>query len=368
MVLAVPVAPGSAQSDPAAACEKAQLALMADSAQRRASDIAEHDSALDRRRAATKVLLSSADPEQRAAGLLLAVKQPYSESDCTGIDCNPQTERHAAETTRFGSQLAEMARDTRSPTVYAWALFACGSLAVSGQPPASCSQLNVVRWTELAPTSAWSWLALAGDARRRADLSGVETAIHRLSLATDWVNPAVPLQRRFAASLGGMAADPEQQQALMSAMGLVTSMTSDMQHLSAYCRPGMDANRTQLCTRIAEQFIAQSDSLLQLSMAIQVGERAGLGEVQLSAARKLREAGLLQFASINSLAPDNPGERPQAADSRRSSFEGDASTVPAALIHVACRNRSPQLAFAQRIAEIGELNAVREVLTPRARQ
>ena len=128
----------------------------------------------------------------------------------------------------------------------------------------------------------------------------------------------------------------------MSAMGPVTSMTSDIQHLSAYCRPGMDANRTQLCTRIAEQFIAQSDSLLQLTLAIQVGERAGLGELQLSAARNLREAGLLHLASMNGLAPDNPKET--------------------------CRNMSRQLAFAQRTAEVGELTAVREQMPQRARQ
>ena len=77
-----------------------------------------------------------------------------------------------------------------------------------------------------------------------------------------------------------------------------------------------------------------ADNLLQLSVGIRLGERSGIPETRLAAAREERDTLTKAAVTVNSLEFSNPATN--------------------------CAGLSNQLRYLQRRVEIGELQALRE--------
>lgn len=318
--------PGLGGSKNATPTEYALLSKMADS------------SGINPRQNLVKNLLASTNSKTRAAGLFLDATSVFPEVlSCSGDECLNAEKKHNQEKSASIAQLATLARDSSSAEIYAWADAACNLAATKSTAPAACTSLSAERWAQLAPDSAWPWLLSASEAKQRGDLSGQETAMFRASLARDWTSSSGTLLSLMASNL------PVEVQGLprLQVLGVEGSNATGLLSLpamgaSAYCSSDQDANKRQLCAQLADHMLSSADNLLQLSLGIRIGERSGLPEAQLAAAREDRDKLTTATQTINSI---------EFADMSKN-----------------CNGLTNQLRHLQRRVEIGELAALREHL------
>lgn len=297
-------------------------------------------------RAAVATLRASADPLRRAAGLYAAMLGLPSEvppcEDNKG--CAEAIRRTGGAYTPGLAELATQARDGTSAQVYAWALHACGTARYQGWSPAACEGLSAQRWAQLAPQSAWPWLALADEARKAGDLSGEVGAMHRAAQATQWRSNSGELLRLL---LAAQPPDQTPQVRLRSEARAVVidslasfSSQGSLLGVSRHCSAHQDANRRQTCAAIADRLLGQADSLVLLAVAIGVSERSGVPAARIAAARD-------EAKQLPTLAVD---------------WEPLLSASPA----TACEGLARASRYIASMAALGELGALREQLAASA--
>lgn len=265
-------------------------------------------------------LKASTDPALRASGWLLDAMH--------GAD--PQMRPLALAST---AQLAAAAQTGQQPTVYAWALEACGNLAVTGPVPDACQALSHQRWAELGPNQVWPWLAMASDAQRAGDLSGFENAMHRASLASDWQNPGREFQRQLLSQIPDGLSDADRAGTLLPGIMVLSSLSGRLTAVIRYCPNQQDANRHQNCVALAERMLDQADNLLDLRLGLVVAKRSGLSESRLAVAK------------MDSEAADRVARQGAAKADRP---------------EVVCGHLQSTFRRAVRTAQVGELQALRE--------
>ena len=162
------------------------------------------------------VMLRSADPRTRAAAQMA------------------RDERDA---------LADAARLTADPTVYAMATQACNR---GGTQPrsASCGALSAQQMARIDPDNVIPWLHVAGEAVQRKDAGGAAEALYRASLAN------TSRVREFAFADLALSALPADWPALdaMRASAKVLEIHASLA-LPAYLRRSSTARRTEWPTR-----------------------------------------------------------------------------------------------------------------------
>jgi hypothetical protein len=118
---------------------------------------------------------------------------------------------------------------------------------------------------------------------------------------------------------------------------------SGISSLSAYCGANQDANKQQTCARLAEGMLSSAKDVLQLGVAIKLGERSGLDKDRLDKASAQRKEAEQGFASTTAM------------------FKSDSTASGASL---ACRFTDIQAQLHLRAVEVGEVAAARELLRP----
>lgn len=291
--------------------------------------------------AAVQRLRTSADPVQQAAGLfILSSPRLTGMEGCQGGDCSQALKRLDQAAVAPLAELATLARDTPSARVYGWAWNACSMARHKGWAPPACVGLNPQRWAQLAPDSAWPWLAQATQARLAGDVAGELGAMHRAAGATNWRSESGGLLRLLlAAQAPGQAAQVQRQTDLHALLTEVGALGMNLGGVGSYCGKPLDANRQQTCTAIAERLLTQADSLLHLGIGIGVAERSGWPAAKVAALRD-ESARLTQQSGT--------------VDTVLSSVSSDPVTVCASLARM-------HQQIVQR-AELGELGALRAQL------
>ncbi len=192
-------------------------------------------------------LRASADPFANAVALWLDLPRMDDDSEVV-----PDGQRQRL--------LATMAASTADPRVYALAFRAC-----SGSGEAACQALSARRWAALDPGNAVPWTFLLNDAERAGDASGQQEAWFHLAASARF-------DERFYAQLQPVLAaasdDPDDQRAAeavsVMGIGIAAGQTLVFGPLLKGCRGTAlaDANRVQLCTKVADLLFDHSDAHL----------------------------------------------------------------------------------------------------------
>ena len=292
--------------------------------------------------AAVQSLRASADPVQHAAGLfILASPRPAGPLNCQGDDCAEAMKQLEQSGAAPLAELAALAGRTTSAEVYGWAWTACSMALHKVWAPAGCVGLSTQRWAQLAPDSAWPWLAQATQARLAGDVAGEVNAMHRAAGASNWRSDSGRLLRPLlAAQVQGLQGLPRLHSELQALLTDITLTINLPTGLGSYCGRAMDANRQQTCAVMADRLLSQADNLLHLSLGITLAERSGLPALRTAALRQEHEQ----------LMKQSPG------------LEG----VLAASAVTACAGMAQMRQHINRQAVLGELGALRERLAASA--
>jgi hypothetical protein len=173
--------------------------------------------------------------------------------------------------------LADTARLTSDPTVYAMALQACDRGATDART-ASCSFLTARQMARLDPHNVVPWLRVATEALSRGDLGGVAEATYRASLARE-----SRLREYAFAELALTAIPPDwPPRDVMLASAKVLEIHASLA-LPGYlavvrhcAKENMhDSNLQQTCSRLAQVLTTRGDSLVDYAIGRRLGERAG---------------------------------------------------------------------------------------------
>jgi hypothetical protein len=201
--------------------------------------------------------------------------------------------------------LAGAAAQSDDPAVYAAALAAC--LRAPGTAPAACGTLDANRWASLEPTNAAPWLRLAQDARDAGDDAALAAAVYQASIArsVDWHDDALAL-----AALQALPPDASPLARTLDAHAIAQAREGwaapAYGGVAAFCAPGTDANRDQVCEAAAALLLRPGASLAEQRLGARLGRSLGWPAPRLEDLRLQRDA--LARADIDA-APD-----PQAWD------------------------------------------------------
>lgn len=203
-------------------------------------------------------------------------------------------------------QFLRLASVTRDPVVYAMAVQSCRSFG----PRATVTQCQLIsadQWTRVDPDNAIAWLHAAEAARARGDFAARDEAWYRASRAKVLRDYAqVPTAALLNADTVGLSAA---QKTLLAVhvIGVQAAWTIPGIGLTSdTCSPQavLNANRHQICSALAELFATQPDSIFQISIAHQLGERVGWPKDRLDA---LRDKGTALYAALRKEATaDDP--------------------------------------------------------------
>jgi hypothetical protein len=285
-------------------------------------------------------LTAAGDAPSRALALYVAaMDHSFDPKGCEGNDCKVPYEAQVQVAARSASDLALLAQGAKLPQAYSWALTACRAKAGDPILYPACANVLAQHWADAAPNNAWPWLLLAVEAQRRNDVSGVESAMHRASLASDWQHPGDEARRMLVSHLPPSVTSTTVLYALIG-VGSLHADKAGLGSLSQYCGANQDANRAQTCARLAAGLLKSANDLLQLSVAIKVGARSGLPAELLAAAEAHRDTAQANMKSTVDLL----------SDPRRQ-----------------CPFHQVQARVAIRAADIGELAAIQEEFRARPR-
>jgi hypothetical protein len=283
---------------------------------------------------------AAGDAPSRALALYLAaMDHSFDPKGCEGNDCKVPFEAQAQAAARSASSLALLAQETKLPQAYSWALSACRAKAADPVLYPACGNVSTQHWADAAPNNAWPWLLLAAEAQRRNDLSGMESSMHRASLASDWRHPGDEARQMLVTHMPPSVSSTAVLYAL-TGVGFLHADKAGLSSLSQYCGANQDANRAQTCTRLAAGLLKSANDLFQLSVAIKVGARSDVPQDVLAVAEARRVAATANMQSTGDLL-NNPLRQ--------------------------CPFHQVQARVAIRSADIGEMAAIEEEFRARPR-
>lgn len=189
-------------------------------------------------------LRSGPDAYSRAVGVWLNL--PRGEGDEGAVSADDRTR-----------QLVALAVSSNDPRVYSLAFPVCRKSEDS-----SCLALSARRWAEADAGNAEPWAYLLVDAIHAGDLSGQEEALFHIAQSTRVdLRTQVPIAAILQAA--GEDGDPTAVYALSTmTFGMVAAQAEPIFSVASRCRSQArtDANRAQLCARIADQLFEHSDN------------------------------------------------------------------------------------------------------------
>lgn len=255
-------------------------------------------------------------------------------------------DRLAVKSLPDAQALVALAAHSDDPTTYALALHACQwRRDLQVDEGGGCKQLSVARWAQLDPGNMTPWLTLAGqaasteewaDAMAKAASAGRSNAT--AGVVAQWLQTAVadnvaPMQQTVAGAAAGH---------LMNDLTMFANHHLTLKNCSAQAT--QDANRRQLCDRVASAMAAQGDNVLDRRIAAKLGESAGWSATRADSLRDEAQALLLEMQRL----------------------QGDAMHIlPARFPRTPAECQAPNvlLNFGVRWSQVGQVAALREQLT-----
>jgi hypothetical protein len=220
------------------------------------------------------------DDHARAVGLALRMQAdanyrdaPDSQSACKTDECwKQQTRAHAERVAPLLTELATLAATSADPRVMMLAREQCFVLSADAPPSPHCQALTARRLVSLDRDNAVAWLALAAE-----EPASIEEAMYQASLARRWDDYAMA-SRRFIERVdakGGLRSMVVVQSLLaVPAIRSIEGQQLVMQHCDTKPVAG-DANRRQLCEKVAEVLHERSTSVAGLVTAGVVAKALG---------------------------------------------------------------------------------------------
>ncbi|MCE9661082.1 MAG: hypothetical protein K8R60_21345 [Burkholderiales bacterium] len=247
-------------------------------------------------------MTSSADEQARAAAIAIAMNPTgralMKPSACEGdTACERDLNIALKEWQERRDALAKLAQDSADPTVYAWAVRACGITVKEG--PGHCQLISAAQWARLDPANAAPWIAVAMNAQAEKDRAAVDDALFRISVAERYD----PGDYRIGLVLLDHVPDSEAN--LWAALTLVAqgigfdaaAAIGEIQSLASLC-PAKELNqdnaRSEACERSAEVLVRSSMTLNGLMAGRMIGKRVGWPQERIDGLQK--ESGALKAA------------------------------------------------------------------------
>jgi hypothetical protein len=260
-----------------------------------------------------RAMLRSSDETAKAAGLALRASGmmdgvSVDASSCDGAGCwsailerIEQLGRNKSDAGGDVLALAELARSTTSPNLYIVALQTCAR-ATALTTEGACAALSWQRLTEMESDNAVPWLALAAQAQKAGDVSGLVNAMHRASLAQRVVGVDGFLTRQVLAHLPASVSPGLPRTELITT---VRSVEIDLERpdtlMLSYCsEQGLtaDGNRLNTCERLARLMLDKGKTMVDLSLGMALGRRTGLSQTLMAQAQHERDRMAQAFAAV----------------------------------------------------------------------
>ena len=233
----------------------------------------------DAARLLAAALAAAADERAQAAGRLLRLRALREDG----------SDQAAADAGGTLAELAGAAAQGGDPAVYAAALEACGQ--ASAPAPAACAGLSANRWASLEPSNAAPWLRIAQEARDAGDDDALAAAVYQVSLAKriDWHEDDLALAalRAIPAGAAPLARALDARAISQARDGWAAPAYGG---LAAFCAPGVDANRDQLCEASARLLLRPSARPYEARLGARMGRSLGWPARQLDDLRLRRDA------------------------------------------------------------------------------
>jgi len=224
-------------------------------------------------------LLNSDGYRARAAGLLLEGKIT------NGFSMQP-----IAEQTR--DALVQLAVGAADPAVYAMAMNACG-VPLGNPASGACERISSRSWARMDPDNAMPWLMLAGEAQTKHN-PAAEADAFRHAAEAPRSDPYTDSLYAFAQQELPVDVTPlERWYFATEVIGIEGGMRLN-QYSVALRHCSLDAmqdpNVRQQCGALAELWVTQGSSLLDLGMGAAIGKRAGWPAQRVSRLNQERDA------------------------------------------------------------------------------
>jgi hypothetical protein len=214
----------------------------------------------------------------RAVGIVLRMQADANYSDngyagCKSDDCWKQATRaHAERVAPLLIELATLAASTTDPRVMMLARDECAVLTADAAPSPHCQALTARRLVAIDRDNAVAWLALAAE-----EPAATDEAMYQASLAQRWDDYATA-SRRFVDRVdakGGLRSMVLVQSLLaIPAIRPIEGQQLVMKHCSG-TPLAADANRQQLCEKVAEVLHTRSTSVSGLVNAGAIAKALG---------------------------------------------------------------------------------------------
>ena len=268
-------------------------------------------SAIEQAKAANiQSLTTSADPATRAAGLVMhmadiaqrgalagnslfeACDAKKKESggkvaDAPCADAEAQMlalrEKQSVELAPLVEKLAAIAATTKAPAVMAQAVRACtGRTNLQ-----ACSLVSAERWARLEPGNLVPWLIILNNARTRQDFAAVNEALYQMSVSKMASGYEFFAWSKFAVDSLQAGSNLERLVSTEQMHSLHFLPGTDFGGLYSECKKPLvaDANRRQLCEKIAAVIVEQSDTYLGAGLGAGIGRLAGWPNDKIAAIR-----------------------------------------------------------------------------------
>jgi hypothetical protein len=219
----------------------------------------------------------------RAVGIVLRMQADanYREgayANCKSDDCwKQQTKAHAERAAPLLTELAQLAATSTDPRVMTLARSECAVLTADAAAAPHCQALTARRLVALDRDNAVAWLALAAEEPAAAD-----EAMYQASIAQRWDDYAMASRRfveRVDAKGGLRSIVVVQSLILVPAVRSFETLQLVNQHCGA--KPvSADANRHQLCDKLAESLHSRSTNLLGRVIAGAVAKNVGRADAE----------------------------------------------------------------------------------------
>jgi hypothetical protein len=230
---------------------------------------------------AAGAIVQSADVRERATGLYLqaylarsagADERELNDRDCKTPDCRRALTEAWRETARNAAKpLAELARQSRDPAIYAAAVHACQKEETGG-----CNGISYAGWAQLEPENAAPWMILSEQAKAAGDANAGAKALRRIVIASR-VDFRLPDMRPLInASALKEAVVPAQNELLGSMIGVAaaTSIEHGMALGNICLRADIwNDERKALCDKLANMMVGSDRSMVGLRMATIVARK-----------------------------------------------------------------------------------------------
>jgi hypothetical protein len=169
--------------------------------------------------------------------------------------------------------LVKLAQSSGDASVYAAALYACGS-AVQG----ACSTISYSRLAEMAPDNAAAWLMVAGEANLKKDNVAVAKALQRAVDAKSYDVYTPPLASVLSSELV-KAQTPLEQSLIATELRKIGSVVAFLktEGVFSYCvsAGALDGGRRAICEALATKFVEKDETGSAVLVASKVGEKLG---------------------------------------------------------------------------------------------